>query len=75
MKMFSVYSGRHAEELDAKHINVLVCNECAVVEMDAFKDADEVIEISCDPGYEDRCKLCGKTFAQEIEERAIFRGR
>lgn len=73
MKMFSVYSGQHAEDLDEKHTNVLVCNECAASEMDAFEDADEIIEISCDPGYEERCKLCGKTFAQEIEERAIFR--
>ncbi len=70
MKMFSIYSGQDAGELDAKHTNVLVCYECAASEMNAFEDADEVIEISCDPNYEDRCKLCGKTFAQEIEDRS-----
>ncbi|WP_031242145.1 hypothetical protein [Advenella kashmirensis] len=73
MKMFSIYSGDKADELDVPHTNVLVCNECAATEMDAFENADEMIEISCDPSYEDRCKLCGKTFAQEIEEQSTAR--
>ena len=73
MKMFSIYSGDKADELDVPHTNVLVCNECAATEMGAFENADEMIEISCDPSYEDRCKLCGKTFAQEIEEQSTAR--
>ncbi|HLU02201.1 MAG TPA: hypothetical protein VKZ94_05530 [Advenella sp.] len=75
MKMFSIYSGQEPEDLNAVHTNVLVCNACAASEMGAFEDADEMIEISCDPSYEDRCKLCGKTFEQEIEEHATVRIR
>ncbi len=73
MKMFSIYKGQAPEELNAVHTNVLVCNSCAATGMSAFEDADEMIEISCDPSYEDRCKLCGKSFEQEIEERATLR--
>lgn len=75
MKMFSIYSGQEAEELNAAHTNVLVCNDCAATEMSAFDDVDEIFEASCDPSYEDRCKLCGKTFAQEIEEHSTVRIR
>ena len=74
MKLFSIYSGNDADELGVPHTNVLVCNECAAIEPSIFEDADEMIEVSCDPSYEDRCKVCGKTFAQEIEERSITRG-
>ena len=73
MKMFSIYKGQEPEELNAVHTNVLVCNACAATGMSAFEDADEMIEISCDPSYEDRCKLCGKSFEQEIEEQATIR--
>lgn len=73
MRMFSIYSGNEADELEVPHTNILVCNECAASETSTFEEADELIEISCDPSYEDRCKICGKTFAQEIEEQSSTR--
>lgn len=71
--MFSIYSGNEVDELEVPHTDVLICNECAASGTKMLDDAEELIEISCDPGYEDRCKLCGKTFAQEIEEQSSTR--
>lgn len=73
MRMFSIYSGNEVDELEVPHTNILICDECVASGTSMLDDADELIEMPCDPGYEDRCKLCGKTFVQEIEEQSTIR--
>ncbi len=69
MKHYAIRKRRDSDHED-HYLNVLTCNECAPSIAQSYPDAREISEILCDPSYEDRCKLCGKTFLQEIEDRS-----
>ncbi|MGO1767518.1 MAG: hypothetical protein ACTH1W_09620 [Advenella sp.] len=72
MKRYAIRKRREPDHEDY-YLNVLVCDECSTDVAQSYPDAREISEILCDPSYEDRCKICGKLFWNEIEARSVVR--
>jgi hypothetical protein len=72
MKHYAIRKRREPQHEDY-YLNALVCNECAGDVAQSYPDAREITEILCDPSYEERCALCGKSFWEEVNARSVIR--
>ena len=72
MKHYTIRK-RNKPQHEDYYLNALICNECSADVAHSYPDAREITEILCEPSYEDRCKLCSKSFWDEVSARSIIR--
>lgn len=72
MKHYAIRKRRELQHEDY-YLNALVCNECSTDVAQSYPGAREITEILCDPSYEDRCKICGKSFWDEVNADSVNR--